>query len=85
MGGVSVTTASCMVSTLVSVTAGFALSVTLMVSVTEVAVVMEGTTIMGVSVSPSVMVTVPAGTCVHSIVRVSSASSMSVAVAPVRV
>ena len=74
-----------MVSTLVSSTILSSLSVTLMVSVTEVAVVMEGTSMVGVSVSPLVMATASVGTCVQRISRVLSTSSTSVALAPVRV
>ena len=50
-----------MVNTLVSVSERPPLSVTVMVSVTEVALVTEGTSTVGVSVSAPVIMTVPGG------------------------
>ena len=74
-----------MVSTLVSVIVLLALSVTFRVSMTEVAVVIAGTTMVGMIVSLLIIVIVLSGFCVHEIVRVASSSSESVAVASVRV
>jgi hypothetical protein len=73
------------VSTFVSNAVASSLSVTVSVSVTVRSVAEIGTVMVGSSVSGLSIVTVFRGACVQRIPSVSSASSVSVAVAPLRV
>ena len=72
-------------NSLVSVSERPPLSVTVMVSVTEVAVVTEGAATVGVSVLALVIMTVLAGLCVQALQGCHSYLAASVAVAPARV